>query len=96
MPHLNAVEVDPDAHRDLFAAGVSEQPGIASVDGLVRRRPQAEPALVALLPRSGNVPGLDAVRIDGTVLGFSAFLILLTGIGFGLIPALQATAMETS
>ncbi len=48
LPHLNAVEVDPDAHRDLFAAGVSEQPGIAYVDGLVRRRPRSEPALVAL------------------------------------------------
>lgn len=48
LPRLNAVEVDPDAHRDLFAAGVSEQPGITYVDGLVRRRPQSEPALVAL------------------------------------------------
>jgi subtilisin family serine protease len=48
LPHLNAVEVDPEGHRDLFAAGVSEQPGIAYVDGLVRRQPQAEPALVAL------------------------------------------------
>jgi subtilisin family serine protease len=48
LPHLDAVEVDPEAHRDLFAAGVSEQPGIAYVEGLVRRKPQAEPALVAL------------------------------------------------
>jgi subtilisin family serine protease len=48
LPHLHAVEVDPDAHRDLFAAGVSEQRGIASVDGLVRRSPQSEPALAAL------------------------------------------------
>ena len=48
LPHLNAVEVDPDAHRDLFAADVSQQPGIAFVGGLVRRTPQSEPALVAL------------------------------------------------
>jgi putative ABC transport system permease protein len=37
------------------------------------------------------LPRAREIGIDGTVLGFSAFLILLTGIGFGLIPALQAS-----
>ena len=37
------------------------------------------------------LPRAREIDIDQTVLGFSAFLILLTGIGFGLIPALQAS-----
>ena len=37
------------------------------------------------------LPRAREIGIDGTVLGFTAFLILLTGIGFGLIPALQAS-----
>ena len=42
--------------------------------------------LVALyLPRAGEI------ELSLPVLGFSAFLILLTGVGFGLMPALQAS-----
>ncbi len=37
------------------------------------------------------LPRAREIGLDGTVLGFSAFLILLTGIGFGLIPAIQAS-----
>jgi putative ABC transport system permease protein len=37
------------------------------------------------------LPRAREISIDRTVLGFTAFLILLTGIGFGLIPALQAS-----
>jgi subtilisin family serine protease len=48
LPRLRAVEVDPDLHRDHFAAAVSALDGIAFVDGLERRRRHAEPALVAV------------------------------------------------
>src|SRR5262249_30980955 len=37
-----------------------------------------------------NIPRLNDIRIDGRVLGFALVLSLLTGIGFGLAPALQA------
>jgi putative ABC transport system permease protein len=37
------------------------------------------------------LPRAREIDIDGAVLGFTSFLILLTGIGFGLIPALQAS-----
>jgi putative ABC transport system permease protein len=37
------------------------------------------------------LPRAREIGIDHAVLGFSAFLILLTGVGFGLIPAIQAS-----
>jgi putative ABC transport system permease protein len=37
------------------------------------------------------LPRAREIGIDHSVLGFSALLILLTGIGFGLIPAIQAS-----
>jgi predicted permease len=45
--------------------------------------------LVALLP--AEVPRLNAIGIDGRVLGFSLGLSMLTGVLFGLAPALQAS-----
>ena len=47
LRRLNAVEVDPALQRDVFAASLDDLPGITYVDGLERRRPLAEPALVA-------------------------------------------------
>jgi putative ABC transport system permease protein len=46
--------------------------------------------LVALHP--ANVPRLDEVRLDGRVLAFTAALSILTGVLFGLLPALRADA----
>ena len=45
-------------------------------------------ALVALLPQSGNVPGLDDVRINGRVLAFTLGIVMLTTLVFGLVAAL--------
>ncbi|HKP10970.1 MAG TPA: ABC transporter permease [Blastocatellia bacterium] len=46
-------------------------------------------ALIAISP--ANVPRLDQIRIDGRVLAFTIMVSLLTGILFGLVPALQAS-----
>ena len=46
--------------------------------------------LVALHP--ANVPRLDEVHVDGRVLAFTAALSILTGILFGLLPALRSSA----
>jgi len=48
--------------------------------------------LVALQP--ANIPRLAEVRIDRGVLLFASALSLLTGIAFGLAPALQATKLD--
>ena len=45
-------------------------------------------ALVALLPQSDGVPGLDDVRINGSVLAFSLGIVVLTTLVFGLVAAL--------
>jgi putative ABC transport system permease protein len=45
-------------------------------------------ALVALLPQSGSVPGLNEVRINGDVLGFTLGIVVLTTLVFALVAAL--------
>ena len=41
-----------------------------------------------------NMPRLDEVQIDGFALLFSCAVTMITGIGFGLVPALQATKVD--
>ena len=45
--------------------------------------------LVALNPAS--VPGAADLRIDGTVVGFTALVAVFTGVLFGLVPAIQTS-----
>jgi putative ABC transport system permease protein len=49
-------------------------------------------ALLAAAP--ADLPRLDEIRIDGRVLAFTLGLSLLTGILFGLMPALQTAAAD--
>jgi putative ABC transport system permease protein len=49
-------------------------------------------ALVAIAP--AGLPRLDDVRLDASVLGFTFVLTLLTGVLFGVVPALQGAATE--
>ena len=46
-------------------------------------------ALVALLPRSSDVPGLNDVRINGPVLAFTLGIVVLTTLVFGLVAGLS-------
>ena len=46
------------------------------------------PTLVALLP--GGVPGIDAIRVNGAVLGFTTVLSLVTALASGTLPAVRA------
>ena len=50
--------------------------------------------LVALMKRDLPIPRLDNIHIDGWVLGFTFLVSLLTGIIFGLAPALAASCVE--
>jgi predicted permease len=42
----------------------------------------------------GNIPRLDAIGIDGTVLGFTFGVSILTGLVFGIAPALRAVKAD--
>jgi putative ABC transport system permease protein len=53
----------------------------------------AVPALMALAP-TGKIPRMEMIRMDGWVLGFTFGVSLITGIVFGLAPALQATRRD--
>jgi putative ABC transport system permease protein len=53
----------------------------AGLVGLVIARFGA-PALVALVPRSVDIPGLDTAGLDGSVLAFGFGITLLTALGF--------------
>jgi putative ABC transport system permease protein len=48
--------------------------------------------LLAVVP--ANLPRLEEIRIDGGVLWFSLALSLLTGLAFGLLPALRTVAAD--
>jgi putative ABC transport system permease protein len=55
-------------------------------------------ALVGMLPPNqiSSLPFLQTLKIDGRMLGFSFGLSVLTGIVFGLAPALQSSRLELS
>ena len=42
----------------------------------------------------GNIPRLDAIALDGTVLAFTFGVSVLTGLVFGLAPALRAARVD--
>ena len=44
----------------------------------------------------GNIPRLAAIRIDNRVLAFTTFVVLLTGILFGLAPAVRSSRVSLS
>jgi putative ABC transport system permease protein len=51
-------------------------------------------ALVRLLPPDLALPRLDEVRVDGRILGFAMGLSLLTGMIFGVAPAVMGSAVN--
>ena len=44
----------------------------------------------------GNIPRLEAITLDGTVLGFTLTISILTGILFGLVPAVRTVRVDLS
>ncbi len=51
------------------------------------------PALLAIAPE-GTLPRVEQIGLDGWVFAFTLIVSLLTGFGFGILPALQATRCE--
>jgi len=52
------------------------------------------PALLALAP-AGRIPRIEMIRIDTNVVAFATGVSLLTGVLFGLVPALRLTRTRT-
>jgi predicted permease len=54
------------------------------------------PALVATMPQNqlNQLPFLKSLQIDWSILGFSLGLSLLTGLIFGIVPALQSSRLD--
>ena len=50
--------------------------------------------LIATNP--GNIPRLDELRVDGIVVAFTAFVAVVTGVLFGIFPAMRATRTNLS
>jgi len=67
---------------------------VAGTVGLIIARFGA-PALVALVPRSVDVPGLSSIGLNGAVLAFGFGITVLTALAFGGLSAL-AVRMETA
>jgi predicted permease len=44
----------------------------------------------------GNIPRIDAIALDGNVLAFTFMVAILTGLLFGLVPALRAARVDLS
>jgi putative ABC transport system permease protein len=77
------------SHRRLSAQFLSESILFAVIGGAIGVVVAwaAQRALVAAAPAS--IPRLADVRLDGTVLLFTALLVLVTGVLFGLYPSLR-------
>jgi putative ABC transport system permease protein len=67
--------------------------GTGTALGLLLAR-LAIPPVVALLPDTGRIPRLDAVKLDLAVLGFTLLVAIITGVLFGLAPALRASRAD--
>ncbi len=73
--------------ESVLLAGIGGVGGILLAAWMVR-------ALVALSP--AFIPRIATVAIDGRVLGLSLAITMLTGIVFGLVPALRASAVDVA
>jgi predicted permease len=52
--------------------------------------------LVVKTINPGNIPRIDAIALDGNVLAFTFVVAILTGLLFGLLPALRAARVDLS
>jgi putative ABC transport system permease protein len=65
--------------------------GLGGVVGLLIAQWGTE-AMIAAVPQ--NIPRANSIQLDGTVLAFTIFLSILTGIVFGLVPAWQVSHVD--
>jgi putative ABC transport system permease protein len=71
--------------ESLIVAALGALAGLALAMGGVR-------VLVAMLP--AGTPRTEEIAIDGHVLGFTVVLAVLSGLAFGMLPALRATRLD--
>jgi len=93
--HEMAVRATLGAGRGFFKGKVPTESLLLAIWGAAAGTALAEYALHFVLPVGGHsIPRLVQASIDGQVLAFSLLLAILTGVIFGMTPALQASKID--
>ncbi len=92
-----AVRAALGAGRGQIVAQLLTESVLLSITGAIAGLAVAWAGLqIVMTLRPANLPRLDEASLDGTVLAFTALIAIVTGIVFGLLPALQLSRPDVT